>query len=65
MTKTFKITKDATVGELKKFLQGIPDSTEIMWWDSGEAVIDSIEFEFSGFDDDTLDINIEAKNSIF
>lgn len=58
--------KNATVGELKAFLNEIPDDIELEIWDSGEAMVGEVEITYNHYDvcSDDCSIDIEAKNTV-
>ena len=60
--------KNTTAGELKKFLAGIPDETQLELYDSGEAIIEEVMLEYETWDiigEDMLSLDITSANSIY
>lgn len=65
MSRTLDLKKITTVGELKAFLEDIPDSIEISIESTGRSgYVDGVELEYFEPDliDGWLDINIEAES---
>lgn len=59
--------KNATVGELKVFLDDVPNDLEIDIWETADAMVGKVElvcnyYEFCIYD---CSIDIEAKNTVF
>ncbi len=58
---------NATVGELKAFLNEIPDDLEIDIWETADAMVGKVELTYNHYDlcSDDISIDIEAKNTIY
>ena len=68
MSRTLDLKKITTVGELKAFLEDIPDSIEISIESTGRSgYVDGGELEYFEPDliDGWLDINIEAESCYY
>ena len=52
----------ATVGELRSILDGVSDDTEISVYEYGDAIVADVMLSV---DDEDVDINVDARNSIY
>ena len=59
--------KNVTVGELKAFLNEIPDDLELEVWEVGDGMVGKVELTYNqyGFSSDDCSIDIEALNTIY
>lgn len=59
--------KNTTVGELKAFLNEIPNDLELDIWETGEGMVSKVEFIYNQYEFGSSDISIdiEAKNTIY
>lgn len=59
--------KNATVGELKTFLEDIPNDLELEIWEIGDGMVGKVELTYNHYDFGANDcsIDIEAKNTIY
>ena len=59
--------KNATVGELKAFLDEIPDDLELEVWEVGEGMVGKVELTYNQYEfgSDDCSIDIEALNTIY
>ena len=59
--------KNATVGEIKAFLNEIPNDLKIDIWETADAMVDKVELTYNQYEfcSDDISIDIEAKNTIF
>lgn len=68
MTREKKLNlKNATVGEIKAFLDEIPNDLEIDIWETADAMVCKVELTYNHYEfgSDDCSIDIEAKNTIF
>lgn len=59
--------KNTTVGELKEFLNEIPDDLELDIWETADAMVCKVELTYNQYEfcADDCSIDIEAKNTVY